>query len=52
MRKLILAAVMASAALPLTAAPAQSRYDNEYSREQRECARELREADNAREYRR
>ena len=54
MRKLILVAVAAATAMPLAAMPAdaaQRRGSNE-RQEQRECARELRNADNSREYRR
>jgi Ni/Co efflux regulator RcnB len=53
MRKLILAAVVAATAMPLAAVPAeaaQRRGSNE-RHERRECARELRDADNSREYR-
>jgi Ni/Co efflux regulator RcnB len=53
MRKLILAALVAATAMPLAAAPAsaaQRRGSNE-AQEQRECARELRNADTRREYR-
>ena len=54
MRKLILVAVAAATAMPLAAMPAdaaQRRGSNE-RQEQRECARELRNADNSRDYRR
>jgi hypothetical protein len=54
MRKLILVALAAATAMPLAAAPANAqkpRGSNE-SQEQRECARELRNADSNREYRR
>jgi hypothetical protein len=52
MRKLILAALAAATAMPLAAIPAaaQPRGSNE-RQEQRECARELRNADSRREYR-
>ena len=53
MRKLFLAALVAATAMPLAAAPAgaaQRRGSNE-AQEQRECARELRNADSNREYR-
>jgi hypothetical protein len=61
MRKFVLAALAAATILPATAASAQSwgyRGHNgygrgsEYSRELRECRRELRRADSRREYRR
>jgi hypothetical protein len=54
MRKVIFAALVAATAMPLAAAPAdaaQRRGSNE-RQERRECARELRNADNNREYRR
>jgi len=54
MRKLIFAALVAATAMPMAAAPAdaaQRRHSNE-RQEQRECNRELRHADNRREYRR
>lgn len=50
MRKLIFAAAMASVAVPLAASPADAQGRNE-RRELRECNRELRSADNRREYR-
>jgi hypothetical protein len=50
MRKLILAAAVAVSAVPF-AAPADAQGRNE-RQERRECARELRNADNTREYRR
>jgi Ni/Co efflux regulator RcnB len=55
MRKVIFAALVAATAMPLAAAPApadaaQRRGSNE-AQEQRECARELRNADSRREYR-
>ncbi len=49
MRKLILATAVAVSAIPF-AAPASAQGRNELQ-ERRECARELREADNRREYR-
>jgi hypothetical protein len=58
MRKLFLAATMASAALPFAAAPADAQYraQREYQRDvretQRDCERDLRDADNRREYNR
>lgn len=53
MRKLILTALVAATAMPLAAAPAnaQKPYGSNESQEQRECARELRNADSNREYR-
>jgi hypothetical protein len=51
MRKLILAAAVAGVAMPIAAAPASAQGYNE-RREARECQRELRNADNRREYRR
>ena len=53
MRKYILAALVAATAMPvaITPAVAQPRYSNE-AQEQRECDRELRDADSRREYRR
>lgn len=54
MRKLIFAALVAATAMPMAAAPAdaaQRRGSNE-RQERRECSRELRHADNSREYRR
>ncbi len=52
MRILILAAVGAAVALPATAASAQYRGGGDYRvrQEQRECQRELRNADSRREY--
>ena len=53
MRKLILTALVAATAMPMAAIPAnaaQSRGSNEMQ-ERRECARELRNADSARDYR-
>ena len=56
MRFLVLAAGLAAIAIPATASahPHYDRshgYNNEYSRELRECRRELRHADSRREYR-
>ena len=50
MRKLILAAALAVTIVPFAAAPADAQGRNE-RQEQRECARELRNADSRREYR-
>jgi hypothetical protein len=52
MRKFILAALVAATAMPVAVTPAaaQPRYSNE-AKEQRECNRELRNADSRREYR-
>jgi len=50
MRKLILATAMAAVTVPIAAAPAEAQGRNE-RREARECNRELRDADNRREYR-
>jgi hypothetical protein len=50
MRKLILAAAVAATAVPFVAAPADAQGRREIQ-ERRECARELRNADNRREYR-
>ena len=52
MRKLVLTGLMAAVAIPMAAAPAdaQRRSSNE-QQEQRECIRELRDADSRREYR-
>ena len=60
MRKLILAAGLALAMIPVTGASAQyygrgygyGHYDRDVVREIRECRRELRRADSRREYRR
>ena len=51
MRKLILAAAVAATAVPFVAAPAEAQGRREIQ-ERRECARELRNADSNREYRR
>jgi hypothetical protein len=51
MRTLILAAAVTVSAIPLAATPAAAQGRNEV-RERNECAREVRDADNRREYRR
>ncbi|HEX8261858.1 MAG TPA: glycine zipper 2TM domain-containing protein [Allosphingosinicella sp.] len=53
MRKLVLAAATAACAMPIAfSAPALAQQGYETRRETRECRRELRRADNRREYRR
>jgi hypothetical protein len=51
MRKLILAIAVTASTVPFVAAPAQAQGRREVQ-ERRECARELRNSDNRREYRR
>jgi len=51
MRKLILAASMAAIALPMAISPATAQSGPRERHEQRECRRELNNADSAREYR-
>ena len=52
MRKLILTALVAATAMPMAAIPAAAQpYGSNERHEQRECARELRNADSSREYR-
>lgn len=50
MRKLLLAVCVTASAIPFAAAPAEAQGRREWQ-ERRECARELRNADNRREYR-
>jgi hypothetical protein len=53
MRKILLAAATAACAMPVAfAAPASAQQGYETRQERRECRRELRNADNRREYRR